>query len=40
MTNELIPSDYLAFLQAIKARVQQAQLKALVAVNRELILLY
>jgi predicted nuclease of restriction endonuclease-like (RecB) superfamily len=40
MTNELIPSDYLAFLQTIKTRVQQAQLKALVAVNRELILLY
>ena len=40
MTNELIPSDYQAFLQSIKTRVQQAQLKALVAVNRELILLY
>jgi predicted nuclease of restriction endonuclease-like (RecB) superfamily len=40
MTHELVPSDYLAFLQAIKTRVQQAQLKALVAVNKELILLY
>ncbi len=40
MTNELIPSDYQAFLQSIKTRVQQAQLNALVAVNRELILLY
>jgi len=40
MTQELIPSDYQAFLQTIKTRVQQAQLKALVAVNRELILLY
>src|SRR6266566_2507890 len=40
MTNELIPSDYQAFLQTIKTRVRQAQLKALVAVNSELILLY
>jgi len=40
MTQELIPSNYQAFLQTIKTRVQQAQLKALVAVNRELILLY
>ncbi len=40
MTNELIPPDYQAFLQSIKTRVQQAQLNALVAVNRELILLY
>lgn len=36
----MIPSDYQAFLQTIKTRVQHAQLKALVAVNRELILLY
>jgi hypothetical protein len=33
-------SDYQAFLQSIKARVQQAQLRAVVAVNKELILLY
>ncbi len=40
MTNELIPSDYQAFLQTIKTRVQQAQLRAVVAVNTELIRLY
>src|SRR2546421_2286031 len=40
MTNELIPSDYQAFLQTIKAQVQQAQLRAVLSVNRELILLY
>ncbi len=40
MSNELIPADYQAFLQTIKTRVQQAQLKALVAVNSELIRLY
>jgi predicted nuclease of restriction endonuclease-like (RecB) superfamily len=40
MTNELIPSDYQGFLQTIKSRIQQAQLRALVAVNSELIRLY
>jgi predicted nuclease of restriction endonuclease-like (RecB) superfamily len=40
MTNELIPSDYQAFFQTIKSRIQQAQLQAVLAVNRELILLY
>lgn len=40
MANELIPSDYQAFLQTVKTQVQQAQLRALMAVNRELILLY
>ncbi len=40
MSNELIPTDYQQFLQTIKTRIQQAQLQALVAVNRELILLY
>jgi len=40
MTNELIPSDYQTFLQTIKSRIQQAQLQAVLAVNRELILLY
>lgn len=40
MTNELIPSDYQAFFQTIKRRIQQAQLQAVLAVNRELILLY
>ncbi len=36
----MLPSDYEAFLQSIKTRVQQAQFQALVAVNKELILLY
>ena len=40
MTNELIPSDYQTFLQSIRTHVQRAQLQALVAVNKELILLY
>jgi len=40
MTHELSPADYQAFLQAIKTRVQQAQLQAVLAVNKELILLY
>ncbi len=35
-----LPSDYPTFLQHIKERVQQAQLQAVVAVNKELILLY
>src|SRR5579859_7374534 len=40
MTNEMLPTDYQVFLQAIKTRVQQAQLHAVLAVNRELVLLY
>jgi len=40
MTNELTPSDYQTFLQTIKSHIQQAQLQAVQAVNRELILLY
>jgi predicted nuclease of restriction endonuclease-like (RecB) superfamily len=37
---DILPSDYQAFLRSIKTRVQQAQLRAVVAVNKELILLY
>jgi predicted nuclease of restriction endonuclease-like (RecB) superfamily len=40
MSKDILPSDYGAFLQSIKTRVQQAQLQAIVAVNKELILLY
>ncbi len=40
MSKDILPSDYEAFLQSIKTQVQQAQLQALVAVNKELILLY
>src|SRR5260370_18286148 len=40
MNKDILPSDYEAFLQGIKTRVQQAQFQALLAVNTELILLY
>jgi predicted nuclease of restriction endonuclease-like (RecB) superfamily len=40
MDKDLLPSEYHAFLATIKARIQQAQLKAVVAVNTELIGLY
>ena len=40
MSQDILPSDYDAFLQSIKTRVQQAQFQAIVAVNKELILLY
>jgi hypothetical protein len=40
MTESLLPSDYPSFLSSIKERVQRAQLKAIVAVNSELITLY
>jgi predicted nuclease of restriction endonuclease-like (RecB) superfamily len=40
MSQDILPSDYEVFLQSIKMRVQQAQFQALVAVNKELILLY
>ena len=35
-----IPDGYDAFLQDLKQRIRGAQIKAAVAVNRELILLY
>ena len=38
--NELVPADYQAFLESLKTRVQSAQIKATVSVNRELVLLY
>ena len=40
MATDTLPADYHAFLQTIKTRVQQAQPQAVVAVNRELIVLY
>jgi predicted nuclease of restriction endonuclease-like (RecB) superfamily len=40
MGKDLLPSDYSTFLHTIKTRIQQAQLRAVVAVNTELILLY
>ena len=35
-----LPADYPAFLESLKRRVQQAQTKAMLSVNRELIQLY
>jgi predicted nuclease of restriction endonuclease-like (RecB) superfamily len=35
-----LPADYPAFLESLKSRVQQAQTKAMLSVNRELIQLY
>lgn len=35
-----LDNDYEQFLQSLKKRVQQAQIKAALSVNRELILLY
>src|SRR5437762_3396764 len=35
-----LPADYAAFLESLKSRVQQAQTKAMLSVNRELIQLY
>ncbi len=40
MTDRMLPSDYQTFLHTIKTRVQQAQLQAVLAVNKELIYLY
>ena len=36
----LVPDSYALFLAALKSRIQAAQLRASVAVNRELVLLY
>jgi predicted nuclease of restriction endonuclease-like (RecB) superfamily len=35
-----LPTDYSAFLESLKNRIQQAQTKAMLSVNRELIQLY
>jgi hypothetical protein len=35
-----LPADYSAFLESLKSRVRQAQTKAMLSVNRELIQLY
>ena len=41
MANEIISDkDYADFLQSLKERVQQAQVRAMLSVNRELVLLY
>lgn len=36
----IVPEGYAEFLQAVKERVQSAQIRAALAVNSELILLY
>jgi len=40
MGQNIFPSDYDAFLQSIKTCIHQAQVKAVISVNRELIFLY
>ena len=40
MANPLSPDNYRQFLQSLKDRIRSAQVKAALAVNQELILLY
>jgi len=40
MPSDLIPSDYPAWLTQLKTRIHQAQQRATLSVNRELIALY
>jgi predicted nuclease of restriction endonuclease-like (RecB) superfamily len=40
LTSSGLPADYAAFLESLKNRVRQAQTKAMLSVNRELIQLY
>ena len=40
LTSAGLPADYPVFLESLKSRVQQAQMKAMLSVNRELIQLY
>jgi predicted nuclease of restriction endonuclease-like (RecB) superfamily len=40
LTSTGLPADYPAFLESLKSRVRQAQTKAMLSVNRELIQLY
>lgn len=40
LTSTGLPADYQVFLESLKSRVQQAQTKAMLSVNRELIQLY
>ena len=40
LTPSGLPTDYVEFLESLKSRVQQAQTKAMLSVNRELIQLY
>ena len=36
----LLPPDYASFVESLKKRIQNAQVKASLAVNKELVLLY
>lgn len=40
MANELIPQGYAEFLAQLKQRIREAQIRAALSVNRELVLLY
>lgn len=40
MAGDLIPSDYEQVLNSVKQRIRQAQVRAALSVNRELVLLY
>jgi DUF1016 N-terminal domain len=40
LTSTGLPSDYPAFLESLKSRIRQAQTKAMLSVNREMIQLY
>lgn len=40
LASDLLPPDYEAFLAGLKERIRRAQVRAALAVNRELVLLY
>lgn len=40
MSNQIVPADYEQLLRDLKSRIRSAQIKAALAVNRELVLLY
>jgi hypothetical protein len=40
MARTLMPQDYEDFLRRLKKRIRQVQLRAVLAVNHELVLLY
>jgi len=40
MSNQIVPADYEQLLRELKNRIRSAQIKAALAVNRELVLLY
>jgi hypothetical protein len=40
LTSTGLPADYAAFLESLKSRIQQAQMKAMLSVDRVMIQLY